>query len=185
MKDFLLRAFTISAALVVMLAIGIQTVSAARTQVLVPTATVTNGVMYYDGTQSTNLSTFIFNPTTVALGVGSSTPWALLSVTNTLSTAANTPLFVVASSTNGTATTTAFIILPSGNIGIGTTTSSVSLSIVKQPLGNGTVASSTLQIGNISTTTSRSSIQMINTAGSPVCFYIIGSLATTTPGTCN
>ncbi|MEK7166638.1 MAG: tail fiber domain-containing protein, partial [Patescibacteria group bacterium] len=55
------------------------------------------------------------------VGIGTTTPWAKLSVNN-YSTAGNTaPLFVVSSSTGALATSTAFIIDSIGNVGIGTT----------------------------------------------------------------
>ncbi len=79
----------------------------------------------------------------------------------------------------------AFKILNLGNVAIGTSTTNVRLSVVNQPVGDGSVASSTLQIGNISTTTSKSSIQMNNTAGSPECVYLVGTTLTVTAGTCN
>ena len=54
------------------------------------------------------------------VGIGTTTPWAKLSINNSTGDTAGQPLFAVASST-ATATTTAFIITNSGNVGIGTT----------------------------------------------------------------
>ena len=55
------------------------------------------------------------------LGIGTTSPWAKLSVNNYSSGASSVPLFTVASSTGTGATSTAFIINSVGNIGIGTT----------------------------------------------------------------
>jgi Chaperone of endosialidase/Domain of unknown function (DUF5011) len=55
-----------------------------------------------------------------SIGVGTTSPESVLSVSNTVSTAANTPLFTIASTTAGTATSTLLTVLPSGNVGIGT-----------------------------------------------------------------
>jgi hypothetical protein len=54
------------------------------------------------------------------LGVGTTSPWAKLSINNSTNDAAGQPLFVVASST-ANSTTTAFIINNQGNVGVGTT----------------------------------------------------------------
>ena len=54
------------------------------------------------------------------VGIGTTSPYSLLSISNNLNTAANTPLFTVASTTAGTATSTLMTILASGRIGIGT-----------------------------------------------------------------
>jgi hypothetical protein len=50
------------------------------------------------------------------VGISSTSPYAELSVSNSRTSVANTPLFLVASTTNGTATTTAFSITSSGEI---------------------------------------------------------------------
>lgn len=63
------------------------------------------------------------------VGIGSTTPEAILSVVNSATTAANTPLFEVASTTNGTATSTLFKILNNGNVGIASSTPWQALSI--------------------------------------------------------
>ncbi|MBI2474129.1 MAG: tail fiber domain-containing protein, partial [Candidatus Taylorbacteria bacterium] len=54
------------------------------------------------------------------VGVGTTSPYSMLSIGNSRTTAANTPLFTLASTTDGTATTTAFTVLANGNVGIGT-----------------------------------------------------------------
>lgn len=50
------------------------------------------------------------------VGIGTTSPYALLSISNSRTTTANTPLFAVASTTNGTATTTVFSIASSGDV---------------------------------------------------------------------
>jgi hypothetical protein len=77
-----------------------------------------------------------------SLGVGTTSPWANLSVNGT-STQTVIPLFAVASST-GSATSTAFIIDANGKVGIGTTSPSQQLSIAG---GIFTTGSSTMMNG--------------------------------------
>lgn len=55
-------------------------------------------------------------------GVGTTTPGAILSISNSNGTAAKTPLFLIASTTAGTATTTLLVMDNQGNMGIGTST---------------------------------------------------------------
>ena len=54
------------------------------------------------------------------VGLGTTSPYSLLSISNSASTAANTPLFTIASTTAGTATSTLLTVLASGKVGIGT-----------------------------------------------------------------
>ena len=54
------------------------------------------------------------------IGIGTSSPYALLSISNNLNTPANTPLFTIASTTAGTATSTLLTVLANGKTGIGT-----------------------------------------------------------------
>src|SRR3990167_8297903 len=56
------------------------------------------------------------------VGIGTTSPYSLLSISNNLNTAANTPLFTIASTTGGTSTSTLMTVLASGNVGIGTST---------------------------------------------------------------
>jgi hypothetical protein len=56
-----------------------------------------------------------------SVGIGTTSPYSLLSISNSASTAANTPLFTIASTTAGTATSTLMTVLASGNVGVGTT----------------------------------------------------------------
>lgn len=57
--------------------------------------------------------------TTGTVGIGTTSPYSVLSISNSRTTTANTPLFTVASTTDGTATSTLFTILNSGNTVIG------------------------------------------------------------------
>ncbi|MFH0804192.1 MAG: hypothetical protein V1896_01145, partial [Candidatus Zambryskibacteria bacterium] len=71
-----------------------------------------------------------YSATTSSLVIGaSSSPYALLSVSNYSTGANTTPLFVVASSTGTSATSTAFIINSLGNVGIGTTNPTQALDV--------------------------------------------------------
>ncbi len=87
-----------------------------------------NTVLYTtsEGTlaSSTNLT---FSGT--KLSIGSTTPNALLTVTNSVGTAANTPLFQIASTTGGTATSTLFSVRANGYVGIGVTNPSYLLDV--------------------------------------------------------
>lgn len=60
----------------------------------------------------TNSGASTFLSTGTNLGIGTSTPFALLGVSNNVSTVANTTLFAIASTTLGTATTTLFQVNP-------------------------------------------------------------------------
>ncbi|MDD5031578.1 MAG: hypothetical protein PHR36_00855 [Patescibacteria group bacterium] len=63
------------------------------------------------------------------VGIGTTSPYALLSLSNSASTAVNTPLFTIASTTAGTATSTLFTVLANGYVGIGTTSPTGSLEV--------------------------------------------------------
>lgn len=72
-------------------------------------------------------------------------------------------------------------------VNIGTSTSwggNVRTVIVKEPAGNGTIATTTLMIGDAATTTSRSGIDMNNTSGAAECLYIVGTTPTVSSGVC-
>lgn len=69
--------------------------------------------------------------TTSALGIGTTTPWAQLSVSSSTAGSALTPLFAIASNTNATILS----VMGSGKVGIGTTSPSSVLTIQ----GNGDV----------------------------------------------
>ena len=65
---------------------------------------------------------FTYDFANTRIGIGTSSPYAMLSLVATSTTNyVNGALFVVASSTNGAATTTLFTVLNTGNVGIGTT----------------------------------------------------------------
>ena len=63
------------------------------------------------------------------VGIGTTSPYSLLSISNNVGTAQNTPLFTIASTTAGTSTSTLLTVLANGNIGIGTSTPIQKLSI--------------------------------------------------------
>jgi hypothetical protein len=63
------------------------------------------------------------------IGIGTTTPYSLLSLSNSATTAVNTPLFTIASTTGGTSTTTLMTVLANGNVGIGTAAPAYALDI--------------------------------------------------------
>ena len=54
------------------------------------------------------------------VGIGTTSPYSFLSISNSASTAVNTPLFTIASTTAGNSTTTLMTVLANGYVGIGT-----------------------------------------------------------------
>ncbi|MBX4210410.1 hypothetical protein KW783_00360, partial [Candidatus Parcubacteria bacterium] len=84
-------------------------------------------VQFNVGGAFTGDADFFWNNTTKALGLGSSTPAARLSVANAGASAS--PAFLVSTSSSGTATSTAFIIDSQGRVGIGTTSPGRPLSV--------------------------------------------------------
>lgn len=94
------------------------------------------------------------------MGIGTSTPWGILSVGT--STVPAVPLFVIATSTATTATTTVFIVDKNGNTGISTTTPSQALSVQGNALisGSASVASVT-STGSITYGTSNAGVSGI------------------------
>ena len=90
-------------------------------------------------------STFTGNGTIVAnnMGLGTTTPYSILSISNSASTAVNTPLFTIASTTAGNSTTTLMTVLANGNVGIGMTNPEAALDVSGST--NGTVKAKFLQ----------------------------------------
>ncbi|MEK7109447.1 MAG: hypothetical protein AAB919_03370, partial [Patescibacteria group bacterium] len=89
-------------------------------------------------------------------GIGSSTPWARLSVHATAG--GTTPLFAVASSTNGAATTTALVVTNVGNVGIGTASPQALANDVTGRIVDITGANSILALHNSGDTLKEASI---------------------------
>jgi hypothetical protein len=102
------------------------------------TSQTTNGVNYFDGTRITSGTGLTFTGTN--FGIGTTTPWGMLSV-NPNALGANVPAFVV-----GSSTATRFIITNGGNVGIGTSTPGSLL----------TLSGSTAEIQALSTSLNRS-----------------------------
>jgi hypothetical protein len=63
------------------------------------------------------------------IGIGTTSPYAQLSISNNASTPINGTLFTIASTTAGLSTTTLMTVLANGNVGIGTTTPTQALSL--------------------------------------------------------
>ena len=89
------------------------------------------------------------------IGIASTSPWALLSINATSSSAV--PLFAVASTT-GTATSTAFIIDSNGKVGIGTTTPGQQLSVAGAGLFSSTVTANCFSINGASCLTAGATV---------------------------
>jgi len=86
--------------------------------------------------------------TTGNVGIGTTSPYSLLSISNSAATAVNTPLFTVASTTAGVSTTTLMTILANGNVGINTAEPLYKLDVIGDIRLSGN-----LLFGGIATTT--------------------------------
>ncbi|KKS46219.1 MAG: hypothetical protein UV09_C0020G0001, partial [Candidatus Gottesmanbacteria bacterium GW2011_GWA2_42_18] len=94
-------------------------------------------IQYNNGGSFGGASGFVWDSTTARLGLGTSSPWAKLSLQGTYGS--QDPLFDIASSTatNGTATSSVFRVNANGNVGIGTTSPWARLSVTgNSDLGN-------------------------------------------------
>jgi hypothetical protein len=104
------------------------------------TATTTfynGGVVFSDGTkltQSSAASNFFWNESTASLGLGTSTPWAQLSINPNGVTG---PAFAI-----GSSTATSFVVTNAGLVGIGTSSPTAALSVqgASQVTGNAPLA---------------------------------------------
>lgn len=113
-----------------------------------------------------------------SIGISTSTPWAKLAISlNSGDTLANA--FLISSST-ANSTSTLFLISKNGTAYVGTTTSIENNGALN--VGNntgGTSASSTIVLSG------KLQIQGINTAGSAVCLFVVGTTPTVGSGACN
>jgi hypothetical protein len=84
-------------------ALGVQVFPCTIAQGCTATTTggVTNGVYFWNGSTYTNDAALIHLPS-AATGIGTTSPWAQLSISTTTASAPTTPLFAVGSSTNAT-----------------------------------------------------------------------------------
>lgn len=116
------------------------------------------------------------------VGVATSTPFALLSVANTVTTSALTPLFAVASTTSGTATTTVFRIDHKGHIIVGGGTPTLS-SCGTSPVINGNDVVGFVKIGGGASACTLTFAATYGTAPSCSVGYMSGTAFTVTPST--
>ncbi|MFA6969023.1 MAG: tail fiber domain-containing protein [Candidatus Paceibacterota bacterium] len=106
--------------------------------VVASTTSLTNGTAIGYGSQVGASNSLVLGglyANAVKVGVGTSTPYAKLSI-HAVSGETNTTLFAIASST-ASATTTLFSILNTGNVGIGTTSPAVALDVSSTDTTNG------------------------------------------------
>ena len=82
-----------------------------------PSWTTTNG----SPAQLAGTSSISIIPSSGKVGIGTTSPYALLSISNSATTPALTPLFVIASTSGGTSTSTLMTVLDNGNVGISNT----------------------------------------------------------------
>jgi hypothetical protein len=80
------------------------------------------------------------------VGIGTTSPYSLLSISNSATTAANTPLFTIASTTAGNSTTTLMTVLANGNVGIGTASPSANLHVLTSVAANAILETSANQV---------------------------------------
>jgi hypothetical protein len=128
-------------------------------------ATSTGAFLAVNGNGQVIATTTPFLAANGNFGIGTTSPYSLLSVQATAGGIA--PLFTIASSTAGAATSTALTVLGNGNVGIGTTNPLSLLSV------NGTASSTALYISSLGTLAG--SFLAVNPTGQVI--------ATTTPST--
>ena len=104
--------------------------------------TTINGTLTVTG--QTSVSTVAGN-----FGVGTTTPWARLSVSGVAG--ATTPLFTISTTTASNATSTALLLDSQGRFGIGTSSPSTQLSVEGNALINGLLTSTNLTATSIAT----------------------------------
>ncbi len=102
---------------------------------------------FYSGANTNPLDVILAVDSSGNVGVGTTSPYAKLTVQATTSSSA--PLFVVASSTAGTATSTAFIIDAFGKVGVGTTSPYAKLSVAGETVSRNFTATSTTATSTI------------------------------------
>ena len=108
---------------------------------------------------------------------------------STLAVTGATTLSSTLSVTGNTAVDTngLFVNATSNRVGVGTTTPQGRLHIEDNPAGDGTIASTTVFVGQVGTTTSRSQFQMKQADGGTSCVYpnVAGTALVVQDGACN
>lgn len=75
-------------------------------------------------------------------------------------------------------------IIANGNVGIGTSTPPSLTSIMKEPLGTGAIATTTVDFGDYATTTSNACFNTKNISGGAISFYFVGTTLTVENNRC-
>lgn len=88
-------------------------------------------VPYFSDVNTISAAPSLFLAANGNIGIGTTSPYSLLSISNNLNTSANLPLFTIASTTGGTATSTFMTVLANGNVGIGTANPASQLDLSK------------------------------------------------------
>ena len=104
-----------------------------------------------------------------AVGIGTSTPWAKLSI-SMLPLENYQPAFTIASSTLAGATTTSMAIWPNGSMAIGTTTPESFVHVTA-----GTSATTTVEFGDQYSSNSKTCFNVKNNTGGAISFYFVGT----------
>jgi hypothetical protein len=113
------------------------------------------------------------------VGIGTTSPYSLFSISNNLNTPANTPLFTIASTTAGTATSTLMTVLANGNVGIGTTAPAYKLDVNGNARVDGTLTATTF-IGALTGTASGNLISSNINSIAKINSYLSGETVAST-----
>jgi len=110
-----------------------------------------------------------------SVGIGTTTPYSILSISNSATTAVNTPLFTIASTTAGTATSTLMTVLANGSVGIGTASPTYRLTVNSDNSTDNLLQVSTTTNQTIFTVDSTGKVGIGRVPGSQFKTYIKGA----------
>jgi hypothetical protein len=118
----------------------------------------------------------LYNNAGTNVGIGTTSPYSLFSISNSASTAANTPLLTIASTTGGNSTSTLLTILANGNVGIDQPTPAYALDVNGVAnLGNTATNVGTKVLGQLQLSANRSNLtplEIIDTGASGHTFTL-------------